>query len=227
MWSLPLLISTLLPTDIDIHFINIYFTLRLCYTKFEIRISKGAKDMDVYFVSSNKYKISEVQTILSSTDIRIHAVSEKINEIQSTDMKEIALHKAVKAFQKIGRPILVEQTGLLIKDFGNLPGGLTQIFWASLKADKFSDIFSKIGSAEVTAKTVLAFCDGKRIHTFEGEVDGHIVCPPRGSSDFQWDCVFEPLGYNKTFAELGEQKNEISMRKIAVEKFRTYVEANK
>ncbi len=183
--------------------------------------------MDIYFVSSNKYKINEVQTILSSTDIHIHAVSEKINEIQSTDMSEIAINKALKAFQKIGRPTLVEQTGLLLKDFGNLPGGLTQIFLATLKADKFSDVFSKIGSAEVTAKTVLAYCDGKRIHTFEGEVAGHIVSPPRGNSDFQWDCVFEPLGYDKTFAELGSQKNEISMRKIAVEKFRTYMETNK
>ena len=183
--------------------------------------------MDIYFVSSNKHKISEVQAILNSTDIRIHAVSEKIDEIQSMDMNEIAINKALKAFRKIGRPTLVEQTGLLIKDFGNLPGGLTQIFWFSLKAEKFSDIFSKIGSGEVTAKTVLAFCDGKRIHTFEGEVEGHIVSPPRGNSEFQWDCIFEPIGYNKTFAELGTQKNEISMRKIAVEKFRTYLEENK
>ena len=183
--------------------------------------------MDIYFVSSNKHKISEIQTLLNSSDIQIHAVSEKINEIQSTDMEEIVTNKALKAFQKIGRPILVEQTGLLIKDFGNLPGGLTQIFWASLKAEKFSEIFSKIGSAEVTAKTVLGFCDGKRIHTFEGEVDGHIVYPPRGNSEFQWDCVFEPLGYNKTFAELGAQKNEISMRKIATEKFRKYWEEHK
>lgn len=189
---------------------------------------KGLKNvMDIYFLSSNKYKINEVQTILNSPDINIHSISQKINEIQSNDMKEIALDKALKAFQQIGRPILVEQTGLLIKDFGNLPGGLTQIFWDSLEADKFSDIFSKIGSAEVTAKTVLAFCDGKHIHTFEGEVDGHIVCPPRGNKDFQWDCVFEPLGYNKTFAELGDKKNEISMRKIALEKLRTYLEENK
>ncbi len=183
--------------------------------------------MDIYFLSANKFKINEVQTILSSPNITIHSVATKINEIQSNDMTEIALDKARKAFQQIGRPILIEQTGLLIKDFGNLPGGLTQIFWDSLEADKFSDIFSKIGSAEVTAKTVLAFCDGKQIHTFEGEVDGLIVCPPRGNKDFQWDCVFEPLGYDKTFAELGTKKNDISMRKIALEKLRAYLEDNK
>ena len=182
--------------------------------------------MELYFLSSNKHKINEVQTILDSPNITVLPVSQKISEIQSNDMKEIALDKALKAFQQIGRPILVEQTGLLIKDFGNLPGGLTQIFWDSLEADKFSEIFSKIGSAEVTAKTVLAFCDGKQIHTFEGEVDGHIVCPPRGNKAFQWDCIFEPAGFTKTFAEMGEKKNEISMRKKALEKLRVFLEAN-
>ena len=180
--------------------------------------------MKIYFLSSNKFKIQEVQSILNSTDIDVLAVSSKINEIQSDNMQEIAMDKVLKAFKEIGRPILVEQTGLLIKDFGNLPGGLTQIFWDSLQADKFSEIFSKIGSSEVTAKTVLAFCNGKHIHTFEGTIDGHIVNPPRGNKDFQWDCVFEPIGYNKTFAELGDEKNNISMRRLALNKFKTYLE---
>lgn len=182
--------------------------------------------MDIYFLSSNEFKLNEVKTILSSSYITIHAVSKKINEIQSDDMREIVLNKAREAFAQIGRPIIVEQTGLLIKDFGNLPGGLTQIFWDSLEADKFSEIFSNIGTAEVTAKTVLAFCDGKHIHTFEGTVGGHIVHPPRGDRNFQWDCVFEPVGYNKTFAELGNEKNNISMRKIALEKLRDFLESN-
>lgn len=179
--------------------------------------------MKIYFVSSNKNKIDEVKSILSSDEIEIIAVDEKIHEIQSKDMEKIVRDKAIKVFEKIRRPLLVEQTGLLIKSFGNLPGGLTQIFWDSLEADKFGEIFSKIGSAEVTAKTVLAFCDGKEIHTFEGTVDGNIISPPRGSKEFQWDCVFMPKGYDKTFAEMGEGKNEISMRKIALEKLRDYL----
>lgn len=70
--------------------------------------------MDIYFLSSNKSKITEVQTILNLPNITIHPVTKKINEIQSDDMVEIAIDKSLKAFQQIGRPILVEQTGLLI-----------------------------------------------------------------------------------------------------------------
>ena len=180
--------------------------------------------MDIYFLSSNIYKIKEVESILNSDKIKIIPIKIKISEIQSDDMTEIVTDKAIQAFRKVGRPILVEQTGLLIKEFGNLPGGLTQIFWDSLEADKFSKIFSNIGVAEVCAKTVLAFCDGKHIHTFEGTVDGHIVFPPRGDRSFQWDCVFEPVGYDKTFAELGYEKNNISMRKKALDKLSDYLE---
>lgn len=178
----------------------------------------------IYFLSSNKYKIQEVQDILSSPHITVEAVSEKINEIQSDDMQAIVKDKVIKAYQIIARPIVVEQTGLLIEGFGNLPGGLTQIFWDSLKADKFSEFFTKNNTTSVIAKTVLAYCDGQRIHYFDGEISGEIVNPPRGNRDFQWDCIFEPKGYNQTFAEMGTEKNKISMRRIALEKLKKYLE---
>lgn len=180
--------------------------------------------MKIYFLSSNKHKIKEIQKILNSQTIEVVPVNEKINEIQSCDMCEIAIDKVLKAFMLIGRPIIVEQTGLLLKDFGNLPGGLTQFFWDSLEADKFSDYFSKTKTARVIAKTVIAYCDGKLVKTFDGEIEGEIVSPPRGNRAFQWDCVFQPIGYRKTFAEMGKEKNSISMRKIAIEKLKEHLE---
>ncbi len=182
--------------------------------------------LNIYFLSSNEHKINEVKSILDSDDITVLAVKEKISEIQSNNMNEIAIDKALKAFMSIGRPILVEQTGLLLKDLGGLPGGLTQIFWDSLQADGFSKYFSATETGQVIAKTVIAYCDGKQIQTFEGEITGLIISPPRGNRDFQWDCIFQPDTYKETFAEMGEKKNNISMRKIALEKLRNYLEGN-
>lgn len=180
--------------------------------------------MKIYFLSSNKYKISEVKKILSSDKIVVSAFSNKINEIQSEDMHAIARDKVIKAYGIIARPVFVEQTGLLIEKFGDLPGGLTQIFWDSLQADKFSEFFARDEGSPTIAKTVLAYCDGRKVYTFEGEIRGDIINPPRGNRDFQWDCVFQPEGYDKTFAEMGEEKNEISMRKIALEKLKDFLE---
>ncbi|HHF8283696.1 TPA: non-canonical purine NTP pyrophosphatase, partial [Klebsiella pneumoniae] len=41
--------------------------------------------------------------------------------------------------------------------------------------------------------------------------------------DFQWDCIFIPDGESETFAEMGDRKNEISMRKKAFDKFKEYL----
>ena len=98
------------------------------------------------------------------------------------------------------------------------------MFWDSLEADNFSKFFSKKGTASATAKTIVAFCDGKKITTFEGIIQGTIVSPPRGNRDFQWDCVFQPEGYDETFAEMGSKKNDISMRKEALYKLKSFLE---
>lgn len=182
--------------------------------------------MEIYFLSSNKYKIKEVSDILEAPNIQVKSFNKKINEIQSDNMIEIVTDKVIKGFKEIGRPVIVEQTGLLIEDFGNLPGGLTQVFWDSLEAEKFSNFFSKGGTALARAKAVIALCDGKKIETFEGEIIGKIVSPPRGKRDFQWDCVFQPDGYEETFAEMGSKKNDISMRKIALNELKFYLEEN-
>jgi XTP/dITP diphosphohydrolase len=49
--------------------------------------------------------------------------------------------------------------------------------------------------------------------TVEGIVRGHIAEAPRGEGGFGYDPLFIPEGYEKTFAELGEEtKNQISHR---------------
>ncbi len=44
--------------------------------------------------------------------------------------------------------------------------------------------------------------------------------PPRGDNKFGWDPIFEPEGYNLTFAEMEkEEKNKISHRYRAIDSF--------
>lgn len=173
--------------------------------------------MDLRFVTKNKFKVDEVQKLLTSINV-IHCPIE-IKEIQTESIDEIVNDKVLKAFNKIGRPLFIEHTSLYLGGMNGFPGGLTQIFWDKLQADKFSEIVSKMSDQTVEAKTVIGYCTGKKIYKFEGVIKGKISDLPKGSKDFQWDCVFIPDGYSQTFAEMGEQKNIISMRKIAFDKF--------
>eukprot|EP00877_Chromochloris_zofingiensis_P008772 jgi/Chrzof1/4148/Cz14g00260.t1 len=59
--------------------------------------------------------------------------------------------------------------------------------------------------------------------TFIGQTAGRIV-PARGPTDFGWDPVFEPEGFNQTYAELDKTiKNTISHRYRALDKLRQYL----
>ncbi|MDP2908892.1 MAG: non-canonical purine NTP pyrophosphatase, partial [Nanoarchaeota archaeon] len=76
----------------------------------------------------------------------------------------------------------------------------------------------------VVAKCAVGFTkDGKDLKIFIGEAEGLIVSP-RGESGFGWDPIFQPKGYNKTFAEMrSEEKNIISHRCKALKKFKDYL----
>ncbi len=68
-------------------------------------------------------------------------------------------------------------------------------------------------------RTVIALILNQKEYYFEGKIRGEIISDKRGSAGFGYDPVFMPDGYNKTFAELGEEeKNKISHRAIATNK---------
>lgn len=183
--------------------------------------------MTIYFVSGNKHKIKEINKVVKINNIEIVGHHMPLTEIQSTDIEKIAKDKALKAFKKIRKPLIVEQTGLYIEDFGGLPGGLTQPMWDALHAEKFCDFFGTRSNTKAKAVTVVAYCDGKKIHTFRGEIRGNIVRKPRGKRAFQWDCVFQPKGSNQTFAEMGKKKNKVSMRMQALKKLKSFLEGRR
>lgn len=179
--------------------------------------------LDIRFVSQNKFKLQEASAILASAAVRIIPLETKIEELQTEDSFRLVKDKTMKAFRVVGRPLFVEHTGLYLTYINGLPGGLTQVFWDRLQADQFANLFGKTPNPRVVAKTVIGYTDAKQFFMFEGEIAGRISEAPRGPRDFQWDCVFIPEGYSETFAEMGKKKNEISMRRLALDNFARFL----
>ena len=79
---------------------------------------------------------------------------------------------------------------------------------------RFRTVIALIMEEEGKPKTVL----------FEGIVEGEIIRERRGGEGFGYDPIFQPTGYDKTFAELGLSiKNTISHRARAVNKLTHYL----
>ncbi len=68
--------------------------------------------LDVRFVTSNPHKIEEAQSILSRTGVRVVALPQKLEELQTEDTTALVKNKTLKAFEIVGRPLFVEHTGL-------------------------------------------------------------------------------------------------------------------
>lgn len=65
---------------------------------------------------------------------------------------------------------------------------------------------------------------GQDVVLLIGKCQGAIVAP-RGSTNFGWDPVFQPDGYNQTFAEMNsDEKNKISHRANALKKLKDFLE---
>ena len=179
--------------------------------------------MKIRFISNNEYKINEAAAILSPIGVEIVPAPIVIDEVQTSDVRKLVEDKLIKAFRAIGKPLFVEHTGLYINYLNGFPAGLTEVFWSNLQADKFAEIVGVLPDPTLVARTVLGYCDGRKFHFFEGEIAGRVPKAPMGSRDSQWDCVFIPDGETQTFAELGARKNEISMRRKALDGFAEFL----
>jgi len=184
--------------------------------------------MKLRFVSRNEHKLHEAKVILERVGIDVVPLKKTIEELQTIDASRLVRDKAFKAFSEIGRPLFVEHTGLKLKVLNGLPGGLTQVFWDALQADKMSQLFGSDEEGSVEAVTDLCYVDGQQFHEFRGTILGRINREPKGPRDFQWDCVFVPDKSGKTFAEMGaDEKNRISMRRIALDQFAEFLRRSK
>lgn len=174
----------------------------------------------IRFITGNKNKLAEAQAILPG----IVGVDIDMPEIQSLDPQEVIRAKLEAALLKQRGPFIVEDTSLTLTCMNGLPGPLIKWFLVSVGAAGIAKIVASFGDARATARTVIGYADeGGEQRFFEGVVLGTIV-EPRGETKFGWDPIFLPVGYDRTFGEMTrEEKNAISMRRIAFEALRAYL----
>ncbi|MCY4577311.1 MAG: RdgB/HAM1 family non-canonical purine NTP pyrophosphatase [Candidatus Kaiserbacteria bacterium] len=172
-----------------------------------------------FFATGNEDKIREVRAILGYA---VQQVSIDLFEPQGIKVEEVVRKKAEDAFQQIGKPVLVEDTGLEFAAWNGLPGALMKWFLDTVGNEGILKMLSGEADRVAVAKTVVGFFDGDAVHFFVGKVHGTISETVRGVGGFGWDPLFVPDGYDKSFAEMTQsEKNAVSMRRIALEQMKS------
>ena len=175
--------------------------------------------MTLYFVTGNSGKFAEVQAVLA--DVRQLDID--LPELQDLDAENVIREKLSAARRHKEAEFLVEDTSLYLSCLNGLPGPLIKWFLQALGDKGLYDVVYRFGNDRAEAKTVIGYANPTgTVCFFEGAIAGRIVFP-RGQGGFGWDRVFQPNGWDKTFAEMEEpEKNAISMRRIALEQFRRF-----
>ena len=171
---------------------------------------------DVYFVSSNKHKYTEVKEILSSFGIRSGFFQASLTEIQSDSLAEIAKIKALDAFSKCKKPIIIEDDALIVESLGGFPGPYSSYVFDTIGNKGVVSLTKKNRTAKFCA--TISYCDGKKKPIlFEGITHGKIA-KKISSGGWGYDPIFIPQGKTKTYAQIPD-KNTLSHRYRALEKF--------
>ena len=176
--------------------------------------------MDILLATGNEHKIREFQQLL---DRPVQPIKVELAEIQAVEVKAVIEAKVREAYQLVGKPVGVEDTGLAFAAWNGLPGALIRWFLDRVGNEGLCQMLQSYEQTAATAETCIGYFDGNECHIFRGVVTGQIVRTPRGSGGFGWDPIFVPDGWEKTFAEMTEEKNLISMRKLAVAQLKAFL----
>lgn len=174
------------------------------------------QSFDVFFTSSNKNKYLEAKKILEKFGIKVGFYKCILTEIQSDSIKEIANQKAIDAFLKCKKPVIIEDDGLFINPLGGFPGPFSSYVFKTIGNDGILKLVKTKRNAQF--QSIIGFCDKKKKPMlFEANVKGKIAKNIRGKG-WGYDPIFTPSGKSKTYAELSN-KNELSHRYLALKKF--------
>ena len=172
--------------------------------------------------SKNPDKIAEVEEVLRSLDL----VGEIVRGLEWPDVEETeptlegnAVLKARAVAGATGLAALADDTGLEVAALGGKPGVHTARFAGpnatyGQNVDRLLEELEGVADRRARFRTAVALVSADWELVAEGVVEGVIADGRRGSGGFGYDPVFAVGG--RTFAEMGEEKHEISHRARAL-----------
>lgn len=201
--------------------------------------------MRLILATNNSHKLSEIKDILgedfdilSLKDVGINTDIDENGEtlLENSRIKAMSVSSIL---EKNNYPypfiVIADDTGLLVDELNGEPGIYSARYAGSEGHDSEANmrlLLSKLEGKEnrkAHFSTFITYIEKTDAYTtdikyFEGRVDGTILKEKHGTEGFGYDPIFQPDGYDKSFAELGlEIKNNISHRARAIQQLADFI----
>jgi XTP/dITP diphosphohydrolase len=198
--------------------------------------------MDIYLASGNAHKFEEFKQLIHKNRLSVNLLNARdaggmpdVEESGSTleanaRIKGDALLPAVPD----GAWVLSDDSGLLVDALDGAPGVHSARYagpGGNTTANNIK-LLHELKGVPIEHRTARFSCVlyfvrvGEKGQFFVGNCEGHIMTAPSGLRGFGYDPLFRPLGYNRTFADLGSAiKNNLSHRALAVKEWAAYLKS--
>lgn len=184
------------------------------------------------FATNNGHKLEEVAAkikdkfkLLSLADI---GCDDDIEETGTT-FRENASIKSHYIYQKYKLNCFGDDSGLEIDALNGEPG-VYSARYAGEHGNRDANIVKVLHNLgdetnrKARFRTVISLMWNGEEHFFDGTIEGSIRTAPSGNDPFGYNPIFEPEGYNVTFAEISlDEKNKISHRAKAMDQLISFL----
>ena len=188
--------------------------------------------MKLVFATHNPNKLKEIQQLVPSyielVSLDMIGCNTDIPETATT-LEGNARIKADFITNKYQLPCFADDTGLIVDSLNGEPGVYSARYAgaendSNANMDKLLANLSDKQNRNAYFNTVIALNLNGKTHIFDGSIHGEIIETKKGDNGFGYDPIFQPNGYEETFAQLPLSiKNKISHRALAFKKLITYL----
>jgi len=195
------------------------------------------KVKEIIIATKNPGKAKEFKDFFKTYHIQATSLldfKDLIDDVEETGttFKENAALKAKQMASLLNKPVLADDSGLMIDALNGRPGVYSARYAGEPTNDqanikKVLQELKDIPKENRTARFVCVLAiAGPGMETIfrTGYCEGEIAMDEKGSYGFGYDPIFIPEGHTKRMAELKpEEKNEISHRSHAVAELETWI----
>jgi len=183
------------------------------------------------FATNNQHKTEEIRAALEGKYeiLNLEDIGCLVDIPETADTFEgNASLKSSYVVAHFNLDCFADDSGLEIEALNNEPGVYSARYSGS--RDNMENIqlvlkkLEGIANRRARFKTVISLMQNGENHIFEGTIEGTIRTTLSGFNGFGYDPIFQPDGYELTFAEMDlAEKNKISHRAIALGKMMEFL----
>ena len=169
--------------------------------------------MELTYITGNYGKYIEVKQKFEEAGYDIDYFKCDLDEPEINDIEYISKEKARQAYNLLGHPVFVADTGFYIENYPNnpgYPGAFVKRSGISSDIKKLLDTMKDVKNRSCYFKDCLTFFDGNEYYQFFGLSKGTLSNEIKGSENEKaksnlW-YVFIPSNYTKTLAEMTDEE---------------------